>query len=170
MSGFPVFIGDDKTGVFTDTNYTDGKTPRAKAWFVDPSGGRKWIFLKNSSATAITEELACMALTTDKTSGFCTLAAATANLAPFAGVRITGATSLANTEWAWFQIGGTATMQAGSDTTTAELGVVTSNQTAGKVEESADTGKGAIATFGIAETTTASADVEVCIFKSVWGL
>jgi hypothetical protein len=136
----------------------------------DYAAGKAYIFLKNNGATAISAKLVCMALTTDKASFYCTLAAATVALAPFAGVRVSGADSLAQDEYGWFQVIGSATLQAGSDTTTADLGVVSSNITAGKVEAAPDTGVGAVATFGIAQTTTASADVVVHLNKNVWGV
>ena len=151
---------------------TDIATNGLKAGMIykDYAAGKAYIFLKNNGATAITEELVCMALTTDKASFFCTLAAATVALAPFAGTRITGADSLAQDRYGWFQVIGSATLQAGSDTTTADPGVVSSNQTAGKVEAAPDTGVGAVATFGIAQTTTSSADVVVHLNKNVWGV
>jgi hypothetical protein len=138
--------------------------------YKDEPNGKAYIFLKNSGATAITEKLACVALTTDKQNRFCTLAAATAAVAPFAGVRVVGATSMAQGEYGWFQCCGSATFTASSDTTTAEIGVVTSNQTAGTVEAAADTGVGSFASFGIAETTTASAAVVVHLSRNVWGV
>lgn len=157
------------TAAYTGTNVTDHGLYKGMI-FKDYSAKKAYIFLMNNGASAITEKLVCMALTTDKQNFNCTLAAATAALEPFAGVRVTGAASLAQNEYGWFQVSGSATLQAGSDTTTAEFGVVSSNQTAGKVEAAPDTGVGARATFGTAETSTSSADVVVHLHRNVWGV
>jgi hypothetical protein len=145
-------------GVVVGTRYYDFAR---KGWF---------IFLMNNAATAITEKLVAVALGTDKSSYYCALAAATASVMGFAGVRVSGADSLAQNYYGWFQCTGKATLVAGSDTTTADERVTTSNQAAGKVEACADTVAAHKASFGEAVTTTASGDVVVMLDRNVWGI
>ena len=159
------------TEIYTDTEYGTGqKCPRLGAVWHDFAAGKAYIFLMNNGATAITAQLLCMALTTDKAAFKCTLAAATASLLPFAGVRVPSATSMAQNEYGWFQVIGSATLSAGASTTTADLGVQSSADTAGKVEVAANTGIGAFGSFGIAQTSTANGDVVVHLQRNVWGV
>ena len=153
-------------------NYTSAEAASVEVGTVayDPYYKAKFIFLKNNGVGAIAEKLVAVALGTDKSSYFCALAAATAAVPGFAGVRVPNATSLAAGEYGWFQISGKATLQAGTDTTTADDRVVTSNITAGKVEAMAATVASLQASFGEAVTTTASADVVVMIDRNVWGI
>ena len=160
------------TAAYTATQYTKGLTPRLGDTYFDQARGKTYIFLMNNAAGAIAAKLATRALTTDKTNFYCQVASTTiaGNELLFAGVRVAGATSLAQNEYGWFQVKGSATVTASSDTTTAELGVCTSNQSAGQVEAAADTSAGIRGTFGVAETTTASGDVVVKLTYNVWGV
>lgn len=160
------------TAVYTATQYTNGVTPRVGDTYFNQASGKGYIFLKNSGASAITASLVATALTTDKTNFFCSLPAATNDL-PFAGVRAVGATSMAQNEYGWFQIKGSATVTADAAGTTAEKHCVTSNATAGNVETQSATyatamGPGTV--FGIAETTTAGAVAVVKLVSNVWGI
>ena len=172
MSGFPIFIGLT-TDAYTETQYTTDLTiPRRGQWYQDPANGKKWVFLENEGTASLAAQLAARATTTDKATFKCRTMSTTItdNELLFAGVRVTGATAVADDEYGWFQIGGSCTMTASSDTTTAELGVVASNQSAGQAEAAADSAAGIRGTFGTAETTTASADVVVSLFYNVYGL
>ena len=171
MSALPISVGD-LTAVYTATQYTAGATPRVGTVRTDAKGTKKYIFLKNAGASAIAAKIGAIATTTMKSSYFCTLASTTvaSNENLFAGFRVSGATSMAQDEYGWFQISGSATVTASSDTTTAEVGVCFSNQTAGTVEASADTAAGNRTQFGVAQTTTASGDVVVSLTYNVWGV
>lgn len=171
MSALPISVGD-LTAVYTATQYTAGATPRVGTVRFDAKGTKKYIFLKNAGATAITAKLGAVATTTMSSSYFCTIASTTVadNELLFAGVRVSGADSMAQNEYGWFQIGGAATLVAGTDTTTANLGVMFSDISAGKVEASANSDSGIRATFGVAQTTTASGDVVVSLSYNIWGV
>lgn len=161
------------TEITTNAEYTGavGSARRGQV-YIDRAAGKKYIFLMNNAATATATQLGTRALTTDKTNFYCQVMSTTitANELLFAGARVTSATTVAQNESGWYQIGGSATLTASSDTTTADLGVVCSNQSAGQVEAAADSAAGIRGTFGIAETSTSSADVVVKITNSVWGI
>lgn len=168
MSGYPALIG-----LFTDT-YTAaqlaaGSCPALGTEYTDPANGKKYKFLQNSGATAITASLACVALGTDKSAYKCALAAATDAVMGFAGVRVVGASSMAQNECGWFQIGGPATFTAGATGTTVDDRVITSADAAGKVEVMAATVASHKASFGEAVTSTTADVVVVNIDRSVWG-
>lgn len=164
------------TEAYTSTQYDAGATPRLGQTYFDEKNGKKYIFLKNTGSSAITASLIAMALTTAKSAFTCTLAAATDALIPFAGVRVVGATSLAQNEYGWFQIGGPASfLHSGGAATAAEEYIVSSASVAGKVEGGAPT----VATvaslaggFAIAEAAKTTLDEVVAanIVKNVWGL
>ena len=160
------------TAAYTATQYTRGLTPRLGDTFFDQANNKAYIFLMNDASGAIAANLAVRALATDLADFHCVVSSTTIadNELLFAGVRVTGATSLAEDEYGWFQVKGTATFTASSDTTTANLGVCTSNQSAGQVEAAADTAAGIRGTFGIAQTTTASAAVVVKLTYNCWGV
>ena len=106
-----------------------------------------------------------MALTTDKAAFFCSLAAATDALRPFAGVRPVGATSMAQNEYGYFQVAGSATFtHSGGQATAAEEGVVSSATTAGRVEGEA-TGPFTIGShpgvFAVAQAAVSAAAADV---------
>ena len=169
-SGFPVFVGTT-TEIWTATEYsTNYSTPRVGAWFLTPDTVLKWIFLTNTGTTAITANLICTALTTDPSTFLVRATAGNSNVEPFAGARPSSATSLTQSTYGWFQIGGTATLTADAAGTAANTGVVVSNATVGNVEDMPNTGVGAQASFAVAQTTTATGTVVVNIFKSIWGV
>jgi hypothetical protein len=171
MAQHLILIGS-LTGAYTQAQYDDGLLPRVGDTYFDQANNKAYIFLKNDASTAIAAKLAVRATTTDLANFFCRVASTTIadNELLFAGVRVSGATSLAEDEYGWFQVKGTVTMTASSDTTTANLGVCTSNQSAGQVEAAADTAAGIRGTFGVAQTTTASGDVVVKLTYNVWGV
>lgn len=167
---------DDLKAAYTAAQYTAGTIWRLGAHFVDPKTAKKYIFLKNTGASAITARLIAMALTTDKSNFYCSLAAATDALRPFAGVRVPSATSLAQNEYGWFQIGGSAEfLHSGGAATVAEEGIVSSASVAGKVEGEAS-GPFTIAShpgvFAVAEAakTTLDETVVASITRNIWGL
>lgn len=159
------------TAAYTDTQYTNGLTPRVGDTYFDQANNKAYIFLKNLG-TSVAAKLAVRATTTDLSAFGCRVASTTIadNELLFAGVRVSGSTALAQNEYGWFQVKGSVTMTASSDTTTANLGVCTSNQSAGQVEAAADSTAGIRGTFGVAETTTASGDVVVKLTYNVWGV
>jgi hypothetical protein len=161
------------TAAYTDTQYsTNGLTPRVGDTFYNQSNGKKYIFLKNAGATAITAQLVATATTTQKSAFTCSLAAATDALQSFAGVRVASATSLAQNEYGWFQIGGSATfLHSGGAAVAADEGIVTSATVAGKVEGAAATAV-ADASFAFAEAakTTLNEVVTGNIVRNVWGV
>jgi hypothetical protein len=159
------------TAVYTSTQYTNGLTPRVGDTFFDQANVKKYIFLKvKTGSSSIPAKTCAVALTTSKTSLECELPAATNNL-PFAGARVTSATTIAADEYGWFQIGGSATLLADAAGTTAEAYCTTSNATAGRVEALASTAAvDAVNAIGIAETTTTTGDVVVILNKNLWGI
>lgn len=158
------------TAVYTATQYTAGLTPRVGDTYHDAVNSKKYIFLKNTGASAITAKLVAVSLTTSKSAFACSLPAATNNL-PFAGARVSGATSMAQNEYGWFQIAGSATLTADAAGTAAEAYVTTSNATAGNVEALAGTAAvDAVNAFGIAEATVTAGDAVVILNKNLWGL
>lgn len=171
MSNYLILPGS-LTAAYTATQYNNGLTPRVGDTFEDQANGKKYIFLKNAGSGSVAAKLAVRATTTDLSSYFCRTCDTTIanNELLFAGVRVSGSTALAQDEYGWFQVMGSVTMTASSDTTTANLGVMTSNQSAGQVEAASNDSAGIRGTFGIAETTTASGDVVVRLVYNVWGL
>lgn len=163
------------TAVYTQTQYAAGATPRLGQVYFDEKNCRKYIFLKNSGATAIAAQEITMSLTTDKSSFFCSLSAATDALRPFAGVRAVGATSMAQNEYGWFQISGSATFtHSGGQASVAEEGLVSSATTAGRVEGEAS-GPFTIGShpgvFAVAEAAVSTAvDVKGSITRNIWGV
>ena len=160
------------TAAYTATQYSKGLTPRLGDTYFDQARNKAYIFLMNDGSGAIAAKLAVRALATDLSDFHAVVASTTitGNELLFAGVRVSGATSLAQNEYGWFQVKGSATFTASSDTTTANLGVMTSNQSAGQVEAASADDAGIRGTFGIAETTTASGDVVVKLTYNVWGV
>lgn len=161
------------TAAYTDTQYTTkGLLPRVGDTYHDQRSSKTYIFLKNTGSSAIAAKLCATSLTTSKAAFACELPAATNDL-PFAGCRVSGATSLAQNEYGWFQIKGSATITADAAGTTAEKHCVTSNATAGNVETQSSTyavAMGPATVFGIAQTTTTSGDVVVQLVGNVWGI
>ena len=160
------------TAAYTATQYTNGLTPRLGDTYFDQALNKAYIFLKNDGSGSIAAKLAMRALATDLSLFYCVVSSTTIadNELLFAGVRVSGSTALAQDEYGWFQVKGSVTMTASSDTCTANLGVCTSNQSAGQVEAAADSAAGVRGTFGVAETTTASGDVVVKLQYNVWGV
>ena len=160
------------TAAYTATQYTNGLTPRYGDTFHDQANGKRYIFLKNLGSGSIAAKTGAVSLTTDRAAFGCRAPSTTiaGNELCNAGIRVSGATTVAQNESGWFQIGGSATVTASSDTTTADLGVVYSNQSAGQVEAAADSAAGIRGTIGIAATTTASGDVVVHLTYNCWGL
>jgi hypothetical protein len=161
------------TAAYTDTQYTTkALLPRVGDTYYDQANAKAYIFLKNTGSSAIPAKTVATALTTAKSSFTCELPAATNDL-PFAGARVSGATSLAQNEYGWFQVKGSATLLADAAGTTAEKHCVTSNATAGRVETQSSTyavAMGPATVFGIAETTTTTGDVVVSLVGNVWGI
>lgn len=172
------------TQVFTLTEYNNGQTPKCGQRIYNNNLGwgpiGDYIFLRNSQSTSIAASLVCSALLGDRVwtttsitsttvpTPSCQLAATTNNL-PFGGVRVVGATSVAQNEFGWFQISGAAVLTADAAGTTAEAYVTTSNATAGNVEALASTAAvDAVNAFGIARTTTTAGVVNVDLTNSVW--
>lgn len=174
------------TDVFTRTQYNAGQTPKVGQYFYNlslsfgPIG--YYIFLRNSGSSAIAANQVASAVATDRAwttttitstttpTPACSLAAATNNL-PFAGARVSSATSMAQNEFGWFQISGYATLTADAAGTTADAYVTTSNATAGSVEALASTNAvDAVNAFGIAETTTTAGLVKVDLTNCVWAI
>jgi hypothetical protein len=167
------FLSGSLTAVYSSTQLTNGLSPKLGDRYEDEAGAKKYIFLQNSGSSAITASLVCMALTTDKTNFKCTLAAATDALIPFAGVRVVGATSMAQNECGWFQVSGPASfLHSGGAATVAEQGIVSSATVAGKVEGAADTAAGVTAAFAIAVAAKTTLDeVQLGnIITNVWGV
>lgn len=167
---------DDLKAAYTSEQYTAGTIWRLGAWFIDPKTAKKYIFVKNSGSSSITARLIAMSLTTSKRTYNVTLAAATDALIPFAGVRVAGATALAQNEYGWLQVGGPAEfLHSGGAATVAEEYIVSSASVAGKIEGGAPT----VATvaslaggFAIAEAAYTTLDdvVYANIVKNIWGL
>lgn len=163
-----------RTDIFTDTEYTNGVTPRVGDIEWDPDVKAFFRFLKNTGATAIAAQEIAMSLTTNKSAFGCTLAAATDALRPFAGVRRPSATSMAQNEYGWFQVGGNATFtHSGGQASAAEEGLVSSATTPGRVEGEA-TGPFTIAShpgvFAVAEAAvTTAVDCKGAITRCVFG-
>lgn len=171
MSQYLILPGS-LTAAYTDAQYTKGLLPRVGDTYYDQANGKAYIFLKNTGASAITAGLVATALTTAKTSFTCELPATTNDL-PFAGARVLLATSLAQNEYGWFQVKGSASLIADAAGTTAEKHCVTSNATAGNVETQSSTyatAMGPATVFGIAETTTTAGAVKVNLVSNVWGI
>lgn len=164
--------GTTLTGAYTATQYSAGQLPALGTVYYDAQNKKKYIFLKNTGATSIAASECATALTTDTTNFYCTIFPGDKLTSNFAGVRVVGATSLAQNQYGWFQIGGNATLKSDSgNTIAAEGGVVSSDATAGTVEAMPNTGIGALAAFAIAQTVAATATTFVAnIFKSIWGL
>lgn len=164
--------------------YTSAVVKAGSVW-IDPSNGKKYIFLLNAGSSAISAK-EC-AITSDASAYSVTLNT-TLNSPSFAGVRVSGATDVAQNEYGWFQIGGNATCIFGDSalTTTAGQGVVLDDDSdggrigGGDYDVSATvnettveaTTNAILGTFGIAQATvnTTDADVEVQITKNIWGV
>ncbi len=159
----------DLTAVYTATQYTAGLTPRVGVKYYDAQNDKVYIFLKvKTGSSSIAAKLLGVALTTSKAAFECELPAATNNL-PFAGARVSGATTIAADQYGWFQIKGSTTLTADAAGTTAEAYCTTSNATAGNVEALASTAAAdAVNSFGIAQTTTTAGDVVVHLTGGVY--
>ena len=160
------------TAAYTLTQYNNGITPRVGDTYFNQSNGKAYIFLKNTGSSALAASICATSLTTAKAAYTCELPAATADL-PFAGVRVVGATSLAQNEFGWFQVKGVATVTADAAGTTAEKYITTSNGTAGNVEVQASTyavAMGPATIFGIAHTTTTAGVAVVTLTGNCWGI
>lgn len=175
----------DVTAAYTATQYYNGQTPRVGDWYFDHVRNAKFVFLRNSGSASIAAKNVAVSLTTNRalapTSGTaaspsatpaCIQAAGSTNNQAFAGCRVSGATSLAQNEFGWFQISGPATLTADAAGSTADSVVVTSNATAGAVEAISSTyavamGPGTM--IGLARTTTTGGDVAVDITSNCWG-
>lgn len=160
------------TAAYTLTQYNNGLTPRVGDTYHDQRNSKTYIFLKNTGSSSIAASLVATSLTTSKASFACELPAATNDL-PFAGVRVVGATAVAQNEFGWFQVKGVATVTADAAGTTAEKHCVTSNATAGNVETQSSTyatAMGPATVFGIAQTTTTAGVAVVNLVGNVWGI
>ena len=171
------------TAAYTSAQYDAGECPPAGSVYYDEATGKKYIFLENVSATTEAQEAVCIS----DASAWQVTPNSTLNK-QFAGVRVVGATDLADTEYGWFQIGGNATMIYG-DTAQAVVsgsGVVLDDDSdtgrIGGVIPSVSTGvdaatltlalKSIEGVFGIAQASvsTTDADVEVQLVTNVWGV
>ncbi len=169
---FDVAVGS-RTEVWTDTEYTTNRAiPRVGKLEYDPYYKAFFRLVKNTSATALAAQIAAVATGTAKSAFTVTLAGATDSLQNFAGVRVPGATSMAQNEYGWLQVSGQATfLHSGGAASIADDGIQTSGTVAGKVEAHTDTALGALASFAIAEAavTTLDADVKASIVRCVFG-
>ncbi len=159
------------TDKYTATQSTNGLIPAVGDWYYDENLKAKFIFLKNSGATAITASLATYAQTTDKSAFFTAIITASAALVTFAGVRVVGAASMAQGEFGWFQISGPAKITVGGSMLTADTTVSPEGVTAGTIISSPNTGVGAQTAFAACEAADLTTVVtKVNIFRNVWGL
>lgn len=175
------------TAVYTAAEVTAQKIcPPLGTLYQDPKTGKKYKFLKNAGATAITAQMAAVI---SDASAFTVAVGNTLNNPAFAGCRVTGATSMAQNESGWFQISGNATLILG-DTANA----LTANQEGIVIDDDTDCGKvgkavittGATVNQSTAEAALAGvngvfalnqggaisatdADVECQLIRNAWG-
>lgn len=162
---FDVAVGS-RTEVFDTTDQasatTNGSIPALGNLQYDPTYQAFFVLLQNSGATALTAGLVGVASATDKSANKIALAAATDALQSFRGVRITGASSMAQNQIGWCQVSGNASFIHSGDTATAvDGGIVTSSTVAGKVEGAANSAAGAAGTFATAEAVVSVLDTAV---------
>lgn len=180
---------DDLKAAYTAAQYAGTSTPPQSVWrvgtvWVDPATGKKYIFAKQTGATAVAAK---KAVKITDASAFEVQINATLNKRGFGGVRVSGATNLAQNEYGWLQIGGNATFIFGDSAraTVAGEGVVLDDDTDGgniggvdldvsstvnetTVEASVESLHGVFGTAEAAVSTT-DADVEVQIERNGWG-
>ncbi len=169
---FDVAIGS-RTEVFTDTEYTAGKCPKVGKLEYDPTYQAFFRFVKNVGSAALAAKICAVSLTTSKSAYAVEKAAATDALQVFAGVRVPGATDMAQNEYGWVQVSGQATfLHSGGAASVANEGIVTSATVAGKVEGDADTAASAKGVFAICEAakTTLDEEVKASIVRCLFGL
>lgn len=162
MSMFDIRVGG-RLDVFDDTDYTTNQAvPRVGTIQYDPEYNAFFKFMKNLGASTLSPKMVAVATTTDKSANACRLAAATASLQTFAGVRVPGASDVPQNSYGWFQISGNATfLSDGATTTTADVGLNTSSGTAGDVIAAPNTAAGAQGMFAVAEATVNSLGADV---------
>lgn len=162
---FDVRVGSRKD-TYTDTDYTTNLSlpPLGKLEW-DPDYNAFFRLLKNTGAATIAASLVAVALGTDKTDFKCALAAATDAVIGFAGIRVVGATDVAQNEYGWFQVTGNGSfLHSGGQASAANEAIVTSASVAGKVEGGAptvNTVASLIATIGLCEATATVLDTVV---------
>lgn len=177
---FHVMVGD-RTSVYDATDYdTNMSVPRVGQLEYDPVYKAFFRFIKNVGASALTEKLVAVAAGADKTDYEVAVAAATDGLLTFAGVRVPGASSMAQNEYGWLQVSGPATfLHSGGAATVADDGIITSASVAGKVEGVAAVPADATAALANAKAvfaycqaakTTLDEDVKATIVYSCLGL
>lgn len=171
------------TAAYTAAQVTAGEAPPLGTVYIDVANAKKYIFLKNVTATLEAMECACIS----DASAFKVTPNSTLNK-QFAGVRVEDATDLADTECGWFQIGGNATMLAGDtcqaivsgsgvvmddDSDTGRIGGVVPSVSTGVVAADLTLALKSIeGVFGVAQesSTTTDAEVEVQLVYNVWGV
>jgi hypothetical protein len=160
------------TASYTAAEYAAGKTPLLGQVFEDIKAGKRYIFLKNTGATSITAGQIAIATATGWASFFCQVSTGNSNVEKFAGSRVLSATAVAQNEYGWFQVGGSASLIADAAGTAADKVVVPSNATAGAIEdaETLNTGVATAAAFGVAQTTTTGGAVIVQLNRNFWGV
>ncbi len=170
---FDVAVGS-RTEVWTDTEYTtEKKIPRVGKLEYDPAYQAFFRLVKQTGATALAAKMVAVSEGTGKSAWSLELAAATDALQNFAGVRVTGATDLAQNEYGWVQVGGNATfLHSGGTATVADEGVVTSGTVAGKVEGDGNDAAGAKGIFATCEAakTTLDQEVKASITRCLFGV
>lgn len=174
---FEIDVGNVKDDVFDNDDVVAGSCPVPGTIFWSTEYQAFFRFLQNrEAATAITEELACVASGDDRGANGVHVAAATGALQNFAAVRVPGAASMAGGasftgQWGWFQVTGLATfLCSGGTAIVADTGVVTSGTVAGKIEGVASDVASALGTFGVATeaATVLDTEVPVSITRSVF--
>lgn len=170
---FDVAVGgiSSRTAAYTSADFDNIAAMLGRLEY-DPEYKAFFRFVKNTSATALAAQIAAVAAATAKSAYTVTLAAATDSLQSFAGVRVPGATDLAQNEYGWVQVSGQATfLHSGGAATIADDGIQTSGTVAGKVEAHTDSALGALASFAIAEAVVSVLDtnVKASIVRCVFG-
>lgn len=171
------------TAIYTTTEYAAGKCPKVGTIYRDAKTGKIYLFVKNTSATALTEN---MAAKITSLSGFEVQPNATLSNRKFAGIRPDGATSMTQNTYGWIQVLGAATGIYATDGGAAtDGGMVQPSATTGSVTgvRSSPTTPFAKADVAIViaasqtiigtcytSKTTSTEEVDLVICRNAWGI
>lgn len=168
MIGSKLLVGQ-LTAIYTSAEVDAGETAPIGTRYSDSATNREYIFLENAGATAIA---AGESAKINDASAFKVELSDTKSDEEYAGSRVVGATSMAQTEHGWFQYRGNLVASVDGTATALVAGEgVQSSGTNGHLEGITITvAAEVLAKCGVAQAASAAnAEVEVMLTTSIWG-
>lgn len=167
------------TEIWTATEYAAGKCPRLGTQYKDPKTGKTYLFVKNTSASALNAKEACKITSW---SAFEVEPNDVASNAAFGGLRVSGATAMTQNTYGWVQVLGSATAIFGTGTNVssglrvATLAAVTVSGCPSAASTAAAVVRSQLAAwansigYGCESKSTNLADLAMVICSNGWGI